>query len=256
MQRKGWRAAALLVAALAFVMLASCGMAGDRLPDYRYRLTVEVETPEGLRSGSSVIEVKTAIAGKYTIPTPGVNSRRARGEAVAVDLGERGLIFALLRSETNSDWASGVMFGFAPDVPLIYGEDGKFDASAHTRARFMAMLENRQVIELPEKFRGSRYIEGGPAKPILVRFANIAEPTTVELVDPANLAASFGEGVKLRRITVQLTDDPVTTGIEKRLGWLGQYPEPSLSPNTTQRILAFRQSCIMAISVREKHSDS
>ena len=39
---------------------ASCSER-DLAPDYRYRLTVEVETPEGLRSGSSVIEVKQSM---------------------------------------------------------------------------------------------------------------------------------------------------------------------------------------------------
>ncbi|MGB7418161.1 MAG: hypothetical protein WA918_03180, partial [Erythrobacter sp.] len=34
-------------------------------------------------------------------------------------------------------------------------------------------------------------------------------------------AATFGEGTSLKRITVKLTDDPVTTGIDERLGWLG-----------------------------------
>ncbi|MDJ0979954.1 MAG: hypothetical protein QNI87_15620, partial [Erythrobacter sp.] len=51
-----------------------------------------------------------------------------------------------------------------------------------------------------------------------------------ERVDPDDLSASFGEGVELQRITVELTDEPVTTGIEERLGWLGEYPEPSLRP--------------------------
>jgi hypothetical protein len=39
----------------------------------------------------------------------------------------------------------------------------------------------------------------------------------VQRVDPANLAASFGPGIRLKRITVEVTDDDVTTGIEKRL---------------------------------------
>lgn len=36
-------------------------------------------------------------------------------------------------------------------------------------------------------------------------------------VDPADFAATFGPGYALRRITVQITDDPVTTGIEQKL---------------------------------------
>jgi hypothetical protein len=56
---------------------------------------------------------------------------------------------------------------------------------------------------------------------MLVRFGDLRDPRSVEKVDPGNLAASFGPGFALRRITVQLTEDDVTTGIGKRLGWLG-----------------------------------
>ena len=66
--------------------------------------------------------------------------------------------------------------------------------------------------------------------PKLVYFRDIADPTSVEEVDPDNLAASFGPSVRLKRITVLVTNDDVTTGIEKRLGWLSEYPEPSLDP--------------------------
>lgn len=55
---------------------------------------------------------------------------------------------------------------------------------------------------------------------MLVTFGDLADPTSVRLVDANNLAANFGEGVSLKRITVQMTDDPVTTGIEGRLQWL------------------------------------
>lgn len=219
------KSAAALVAGGLLLALPGCGVAGEQLPDYRYRLTVEVDTPEGLKTGSSVIAVKTGIAGRNAIPTPGVIQRRARGEAVTVDLGPRGLLFALLRSDDNSDWASGVMFGFAPDLPMPKDESGKGDATAHTRARFMGMLQKRELIVLPERFKGSKYAEGSHARPMLVRFGDIADPKTVERVDPDKLSASFGKGVTLRRITVQLTDDPVTTGIEKRLAWLPRVYE-------------------------------
>ena len=57
--------------------------------------------------------------------------------------------------------------------------------------------------------------------PYFVRFKDIKDPKSVEQVDPDNLAKSFGTGVKLKSLTVQMTDEPVTVGIEKRLGWLG-----------------------------------
>jgi hypothetical protein len=39
-------------------------------------------------------------------------------------------------------------------------------------------------------------------------------------VDPADLERDYGAGVKLKRVFVQITDDDVTTGIEKRLVWV------------------------------------
>lgn len=49
----------LLVVPLALA-LAGC-FSPDTTPDYRYRLTVEVETPEVLKTGSSVIEVEQSM---------------------------------------------------------------------------------------------------------------------------------------------------------------------------------------------------
>lgn len=64
--------------------------------------------------------------------------------------------------------------------------------------------------------------------PYLVTFKDIADPTSVVRVDPDDLAASFGAGYRLKAITVQVTDEPVTVGIVKKLGWLGKHPEPRL----------------------------
>ncbi|NMW32944.1 hypothetical protein HKD42_12810, partial [Altererythrobacter sp. RZ02] len=110
------------VALGAAFVLSGCGLGPDPTPDYRYRLTVEVETPEGLKSGSSVIEVQTNIAGEYSIPTPGRVSQRLRGEAVTVDLDDGQVLFALLRSDSEADWAKQVMFLLTPSVR---SSDGK-----------------------------------------------------------------------------------------------------------------------------------
>jgi hypothetical protein len=48
----------------------------------------------------------------------------------------------------------------------------------------------------------------------------MADPKSVTKLGPDNLSAKFGKGVKLKRITVERTDDAVTSGIEERLGWL------------------------------------
>jgi hypothetical protein len=214
----GLRGVMILMAGLV-VMLSGCGSA---LPDYRYRLTVEVETPEGLKTGSSVIEVSTSTTSSTSIPSPGAVRHRLNGEAVTIDLGQHGTLFALLRSDVEVDWPTNLLFRLAPQV-RVNDENGKYDSDASFRARYEAMLQNRRPIVLPKNFNNISVLRDMPARPMLVRFRDINDPTTVERVDPDALAASFGEGVKLRRVTVQLTDDPVTKGIEKRLKWLDSY---------------------------------
>ncbi len=211
-------------ALLAALMLAGCGMIGDDTPTYRYRMTVEVETPEGLKTGSSVIEVSTDRASEYTIPTPGKVTNRVRGEAAAVDLGERGVLFALLRSESEVDWAGRVMFLLAPE--------GSLDGDEFL-GRFANMLDMTRPIDLPRTFPDVGHLKDRPARPMLMTFRDLADPTTVEKVDPDNLAATFGDGVSLRRITVQMTDDPVTTGIEERLEWMDEYRNRHFDDSST-----------------------
>lgn len=209
----GW----LLLAAL---LLSSCGMSDDT-PTYRYRLKVEVETPEGLKTGSSVIEVDTSVAGRLSIPTPGAVRHRVRGEAAAVDLPDGKTLFALLRSEDDVDFASRIMFLLAPK-----GVDKNGDAFL---GRFANMLEMTEPIELPAtQAKINPSLAQMKGRPMLVTFGDLDDPTSVERVDPDNLAATLGEGVSLKRITVQVTDDPVTTGIEQRLGWLPNYYDKML----------------------------
>ena len=60
------------------VALAGCGdVLGRDLPSYRYRLTVEVNTPEGLKTGSSVIEVESTTSGSLKLPD--TNARAISG---------------------------------------------------------------------------------------------------------------------------------------------------------------------------------
>ena len=68
---------------------------------------------------------------------------------------------------------------------------------------------------------------------MLVTFDDITKPETVRRVNPEDLAAVFGEGVRLKAVTLEITDEAVTEGrVEAVLGWLGPYPEPALGPAT------------------------
>ena len=211
------RAIAGLLALLGAVLVSACSdnAAEDNSLSYRYRLTIEVETPEGLRTGSSVIEVRQSM-GRSTMG--GFNEQifyKTRGEAVAVDLPDGQTLYALLRSPGGDiEWAVRVIPILAPDA----GDDIHLDD--------VLLLEGKH--ELPRTWSPRGRSDERPAYPMMVTFGDEADPTSVTRVDPDDLAASFGEGLRLKRITAELTDDPVTTGIEERLGWLSDYPEPSL----------------------------
>ncbi len=209
-----------MCAALLCACLAACGFA-DETPTYRYRLMVEVDTPEGLKTGSSVIEVDTDRGSSAMNPAGTALRHKVRGEAVAVDLPDGRVLFALLRSEQDVGYASNIMFQLAPKGSNANGDQ--------YLGRYAKMLRMRYEQELPPTLAGvNRSLRNFSGRPMLVTFADLSDPTSVALVDPDDLAATFGEGVSLRRITVAITEDPVTEGIEERLGWLPDYYDKML----------------------------
>jgi hypothetical protein len=168
---------------------------------YRYRVTVEVQTPQGVRSGSSVWETKSWEGSG--IPDRGIRSR-VRGEAVAVDL-PGGTMFALLRgADMNVDYPSGVVAGHVRKYP-----PPGFPATKGWKEIDRGIAKQKPAFELrPEEY------------PLLVRFRDINDPASVEKVDPVNLATSFGPGIKLKRVMIAVTRDSVTAGTIVRLSWL------------------------------------
>lgn len=188
----------IAVGMVATLALAGCDSdsLGRKYPAYRYRLTAVVETPEGARTGSSVIEVHWTEAG----PAFGIQSGAGysvHGEAVAVDLPGGQTLFVLLRSSDNSDWAAWALQDVVPNVKDLRGADRQ----PHSVPRQVEVL-HEQVDNYP----------------MFVRFANSADPMSVEQVAPEDLAKAFGSGYRLKSLTVQVTDDAVTTGIAKKLG--------------------------------------
>jgi hypothetical protein len=200
-----WRASGRIFTALAALLLTGCGLLGTSLPTYRYRLTIEVDTPDGIRTGSSVYEVKTSRTSQFFPASPNHISVKVRGEAVVVDL-PNGALFAVV----GQDAAGWRMFR-----ANTYHNPGKFgvlDADA-----IKAFKKNRSKMTLPRNFKPDQPLSGDPQ---MVRFADENDPASVVWVDPEQLDQAFGPGIRLRAVYVQITDDPVTTGIEKRLTWL------------------------------------
>lgn len=185
----------------------------------RYKITVEVETPEGVKVGSSVRE--------YTARRQfGANGRslgtELRGEAVAVDLPGGRTLFALLRGEfyelgeynalmvKTARLGEGKLWGAEPVE--VYPTFPPQDPATFDHARPYANMSQDKYL------------------PMLVTFRDIDDPTSVKHVDASNLAPAFGAGYVLRRITVEVVGDKPESTIRARLRWLGEYPEPRLDP--------------------------
>ena len=177
-----------------------------------YRLTLVVDTPEGERSGSSVVQIKTRFPGGLTRAQGWGITTAVLGEATMVDLGPRGLLFALLVSE--KELASGGTGLYS----LPFSSDdypGKYPNNDGSNAQAASFFDELNRIKPKAEMLLNDL-------PMLVRFRDPKDQTSIERVDPSDLSASFGSGVKLKRATVEITDDPVTKTIGARLPWLAK----------------------------------
>jgi hypothetical protein len=179
----------------------------------RYRLTLNVETPEGLKSGSSVVEVTEYYADgairEFDSSSAGV---RFHGQATMVDLGARGLLFCVLQFDLARNPKA---IGRPIDLPATYFHQliPKYEWSPE-------LYDKLNSLRPPPK----RDIAPNDL-PLLVRFRDPTDSRTVERVEPDRLDAAFGQGVRLASATVEITRDDVTMGVEKKLMWLRSNDE-------------------------------
>ena len=170
-------------------------------------MTVEVETPQGLKTGSSVIEVRLS-RGIAIGDSSGVGSS-VRGEAVVVDLPD-GPLFVLLQVPD----AGPPLQTIVPDALLGRRSSGPDEVMADT-AKLGSTWFSEYRAELP-RTRETGCVPtqhcGDDNWPMMVRFRDLNDPKSVEKVNP--------EAAGVKRIVVETTSDAVTTGIEKRIPWI------------------------------------
>lgn len=213
MPRAFWVFPALACAALAAVVGAYFYF--HPTYTYHYRLTLDVEMPDGsARSGSTVVADSTWRTPSWMIP-PNYVQDSVTGEATVVDLGDGRLLVALLTRRTRpTDVPGQGRRGWGEKSP------GSVLLRAYgVRGRGWEGGRNELLSHLSRQ-RGAREIEPGDL-PDLVTFEEASDPRSVKEVDPRDLAASFGPGVRLRRAAIEVTGDPVTEdAIERALPWL------------------------------------
>jgi hypothetical protein len=196
----------IMLASLA-LPLAGCG---DRRRVVRYKLTLDAEVDGKPVSAFNVVELWEY---DRSFPEKGVVLGKT-GEAIVMELRPGRLLVALLSVVTQvPDPVRGGSWtrqrGNWGDLNSAYG---------HTPPRHQPIEEYWKKLS---SFRGDREwsLEDLPD---LVTFDDVNDPRTVKLVDPRNLEATFGPGVRLTRATIAIVDNdtPLTRGIEKKLPWI------------------------------------
>jgi hypothetical protein len=180
-------------------------------PDHKYRLTMDVETPAGLKSTSGILSVRPNR--NYGGTGSGSSLPQTKGDALLVDLGAGKSLVAL----------------------LAYGADGSnFEDASFLPTRLYGARDRRIG------FRDIKNLAGAPAvpvpealRPVFVLFADASDPKSARRVDANDLEASLGKGFRLRDLMIDVVanglwpidvgdvlGEPVTRGIEAKLPWL------------------------------------
>lgn len=176
---------------------------------HRYRLTIEVETPEGLKSGSSVIQ--STITGKadWMLQTGGSYSS-VKGEAIFIDLGNGKNVVVTLK------------FGQGGSVDRLYS----LAASALHREKAFWYREAPKWTEKAEL--------QGELIPTLVTFSSSTDPASARVVRPDEFEVFFGPGYRFKGAWLEMTkDDWTRSGIKRSLPWLG-------NPNDLQKLKLYK----------------
>ena len=175
-------------------------------PAHKYRLAVEVETPEGTKSASGVVAVH---------PDRSYSRRgqtRTVGDAVFVDLGSGKNLVALLAHVDKKLVLDDVNY-----VALR-----AYNEAAGKRVSFNEMSRLTGIV--PVK---------GALVPVLVTFADPANPGTARAVAPDDAEAVLGKGYRLKGLTAEVVPngywpldfggalgEAVSRGIQSKLPWL------------------------------------
>ncbi len=162
---------------------------------WHQKITLEVQTPSGLVSGSSVLKYDYSDTFDRSF---GKNLSRLGlwGEVPFVDLGQGKILFAASL--------------YQPFLPLFsYAKHLKLNATK--KRDLVAGIKSE-----PNK------IDVKPAElPLFFTFGDINDPATLRQVDPNHLNRAFGKGYHFRGMTIQTTDEPLSSGkIDKLIPWL------------------------------------
>jgi hypothetical protein len=200
--------------------LSGCGI--RKFPDYNYKMTIYADG----KAFSSVRGIEQEEISSVQDSSGRTVKRRLHGEAVVLDLAGR-TYFALLGKPDNADYSllTVTATSLGPLVQQVPNQDGDATQQRQLRdpayhlddmaERSRAMTEIKGAHPLPRQVRardGKRWEDNWPT---FVTLDDPNDPRTARLVRPENIGVT--------EITIEITDDDVSTGIEQRLPWWRAY---------------------------------
>jgi hypothetical protein len=214
--RAGFKGALLGIAVLVLNVLFLFTFGGLPSETYRYKLTLSVDTPDGVKTGSNVVELHY-----FSVHFPAQGEMHdSRGQALYLDLGQgrRPLIALLTHIRRNDEVAENghlYRYRWSEDSPSIVLADACLGGADDLD--WMEMVKR-----FKEHCRKPIPIVPGDL-PDLVTFTDVKDPKNVVVVDPFHLAATLGAGVSWRSMTLEVTDEPLTKSIDERMPWVRGY---------------------------------
>jgi hypothetical protein len=198
------------------IALLAALVIGDQIrihrPAHKYRLSVEVDTPGGVRSAAGVLAVQP----DRSYSRGGLT--RTKGDAVLVELGSGKNLLVLL---THLD------------------KTVELDGMNYVALRAYIAGGRRVSFNEMSRMTGAAPVTGSVI-PILASFADIGDPATMRVIPPDDLESAFGKGFALRSISAEVVPngfwpldfggplgEPVTRGIEMRLPWWNRADNPA-----------------------------
>jgi hypothetical protein len=200
-----------IIAGTIFAVIV-CYLAMYPTSSYRFRITLDVDTPQGLKSGSSVMEVRTWRYPAWVTLGNSTGESSLKGEAVVLDLGPdiggkpRNVIALMVLGPRGDDESFYLLPGkvFEP-VWAQKPDRGEFRVPSS---------------ELPKLPAGTNAELRGDLIPTLVTFSDPGDPKTVRVVRSDDFEQTFGKGVMLRDVKIAIV--PAGTWPLTVLGFSGE----------------------------------
>ncbi|ABS62730.1 hypothetical protein Plav_1109 [Parvibaculum lavamentivorans DS-1] len=189
-------AAILVLSVLAFVTWYKL-----TFPSYtfHYRLTVQVEVDGAIKEASGVI----GVCWEDTPDLPDVPTFQLRpfGQALLVDLGGHGVLFVPLGANTNYEGLDLSQLPFGRELP-----------------------RSRDVIERALKLKGRSQV-GLYNLPQFIWQPQLNDPSSAVVVTAEQFPEVISPNVRLVGVWTEITDEPVSTGLENEVSWIGEMYE-------------------------------